>query len=158
MAKPDKEITINGIILKRLERFEDSRGWLCELYRKDSDKGINPAMCYASYTNFNSARGPHEHRKQSDFFIFFGPGDFEVHLWDNRKNSSTYGKHMKIVAGESDKLGVIVPPGVVHGYKSITKPGSFSINLPDKLYKGEGKKEEVDEIRHECDADSKFKI
>ena len=41
---------------------------------------------------------------------------------------------------------VLVPPGVVHGYKAITSSGSFSINLPDKLYAGEGKKEKVDEI------------
>ena len=35
---------------------------------------------------------------------------------------------------------------------------SYSINLPDKLYKGEGKKEEIDEIRWENDTDSPFVI
>ena len=44
------------------------------------------------------------------------------------------------------------------GYKSITKSGSFSINLPDKLYAGPGKKEEVDEIRHEHDSTRNFII
>jgi dTDP-4-dehydrorhamnose 3,5-epimerase len=44
---------------------------------------------------------------------------------------------------------VVVPPGVVHGYKNISDRDGMVLNYPDKLYKGWGKKEEVDEIRHE---------
>ena len=115
-------------------------------------------MSYASFTNFGKIRGPHEHEYQTDFFVFIGPGDFELFLWDNRKDSKTYKKHEKLIVGESNSVNVLVPPGVVHGYKPISKCGSLSINLPDKLYKGEGKKEEIDEIRHEDATDSKFKI
>jgi dTDP-4-dehydrorhamnose 3,5-epimerase len=42
-----------------------------------------------------------------------------------------------------------VPPGVVHGYINISDRDGMVLNYPDKLYKGWGKKEEVDEIRHE---------
>ncbi len=115
-------------------------------------------MSYVSHTKANIVRGPHEHKYQTDFFIFIGPGDFELYLWDNREVSKTYGKHIKMVVGESNMVSVRVPPGVVHGYKSISKEGSISINLPDKLYRGENKTEEVDEIRHETDPNSKFKI
>lgn len=154
----DKESPIKGVILRKIDRFDDDRGWLSEIYRDDINKEIKPLMCYLSYTKFNMVRGPHEHTKQSDFFIFSGPGDFELHLWDNRKNSKSYGRYMRITAGESNKLSILVPHGVVHGYKSITKGGSFSINLPDALYKGKGKKGKLDEIRHENDKDSKFRI
>jgi dTDP-4-dehydrorhamnose 3,5-epimerase len=60
--------------------------------------------------------------------------------------------------GENEPTLVIVPPGVVHGYKCISTEPGLVINLPDKLYKGEGKNEEVDEIRWEGRADSPFKI
>jgi dTDP-4-dehydrorhamnose 3,5-epimerase len=53
---------------------------------------------------------------------------------------------------------VIVPPGVVHGYKCVSEVDAYSINLPDKLFKGEGKKEEVDEIRWEDDKNSPYQI
>jgi len=149
---------ITGVVLKKLGVFEDARGWLSEIYRKDEDKHILPAMGYVSYTRFGEVRGPHEHVNQSDFFVFVGPGDFELHLWDNRKNSKTFGEYVKMRVGESNKCSVLVPLGVVHGYKSVTKPGSFSVNLPDRLYAGEGRKENVDEIRHESDKNSKFKI
>ena len=148
---------IKDIKIKKLGKFEDERGWLTEIYRKDSDN-FQAVMSYISYTKFNVVRGPHEHKNQADFFVFVGPGDFELHLWDNRKDSETYGQHEKIIVGETNKVSVIVQPGIVHGYKSISKEGSISINLPDKLYKGENKTEEVDEIRHEDDLNSKFKI
>jgi len=148
---------IKGVVIKKIKKFEDVRGWLTEIYRKDSDN-IHAAMSYVSFTKFNVARGPHEHLKQTDFFVFIGPGDFELYLWDNRKDSETYKEEMKFVVGESNKVSVLVPPGVVHGYKSISKNGSISINLPDKLYAGKNKKEKVDEIRHENDKNSPFKI
>ncbi|MBU0536213.1 MAG: dTDP-4-dehydrorhamnose 3,5-epimerase family protein [Nanoarchaeota archaeon] len=148
---------IKGIIIKDLNKNEDQRGWLSEVYRKD-ENNFKPVMTYVSFTNFGQKRGPHEHRLQSDFFVFLGPGDFELYLWDNRKDSPTFGENMKVVVGENNKVSVVVPPGVVHGYKAISKSGSLSINLPDKLYKGENKKDEVDEIRYEEDNDSRFKI
>lgn len=153
-----QESPIKGVVIKKLSRNQDSRGWLTEIYRQDENKEIKPVMSYLSHTNFNAIRGPHEHTKQTDFFIFPGPGDFELYMWDNRKDSPTYGKHMKVVVGENNKVSVLVPPGIVHGYKSISKDGSFSINLPNKLYKGEGKKQDVDEIRYEGKPESGFKI
>ncbi len=148
---------IKDIQIRKLEAYNDERGWLTEIYRKDSDK-FQAAMSYISYTNFNVVRGPHEHKEQADFFVFIGPGDFELYLWDNREDSETNEEKMKIIVGESNKVSVLVPPGVVHGYKSISEKGSIAINLPDELYAGEDKKEEVDEIRHENDPNSKFKI
>jgi len=148
---------IEGVSIKSLSRFSDERGWLSEIYRGD-EESVSPAMCYISFTNFGAVRGPHEHVHQTDLFVFNGPGDFELYLWDNRKNSRTFGKFEKIIVGESNKVKVTVPPGVVHGYKGISKEGSFCINLPDKLYAGKKKKEVVDEIRHEKDPSSKFKI
>jgi dTDP-4-dehydrorhamnose 3,5-epimerase len=57
---------------------------------------------------------------------------------------------MEIIGGEDNPISLIVPPGVVHGYKNISQEvDSMVINYPDKLYRGRDKKEEVDEIRHE---------
>ena len=148
---------IEGVEVKTIDSFSDERGWLKEIFRED-ENNIRPVMCYVSHTKFNHIRGPHEHTHQSDFFVFIGPGDFELYLWDDRPKSPTYKNHVKEIVGESNGVSVLVPPGVVHGYKAITSSGSFSINLPDKLYAGIGKKEEVDEIRHENESTSRFKI
>ena len=148
---------IEDVIIKKLNKNEDQRGWLTEIFRQDED-GFSPMMSYVSLTKSGAIRGPHEHVKQADRFVFAGPGDFFLYLWDRRERSKTKDESIKIKVGASNPALVIVPPGVVHGYKCVSAEGGMSINLPDKLYKGEGKVEEVDEIRWEDRKDSPYKI
>lgn len=148
---------IKGVIIKKLTKHEDARGWLAEIYRQDEDQ-YQPAMSYISVTKPGVARGPHEHRFQSDCFVFVGPGTFTLYLWDRRDDSETKGEQIQLEVGESNPTMVVVPPGVVHGYKCISEKDAWCVNLPDKLYKGENKIEEVDEIRWEIQADSPYRI
>jgi dTDP-4-dehydrorhamnose 3,5-epimerase len=145
------KIMIKGVKIKKLNKNKDKRGWLAEIYR-DDETDFKPAMSYVSLTKPGIIRGPHEHKEQADLFVFIGPGDFEVHLWDKK------GEYIKIEAGESNPSFIIVPPGVVHGYKCVSNIDGLCINLPDKLYKGKDKKEEIDEIRWEDDLNSPYKI
>ncbi len=148
---------IKNIIIKKLEKFSDARGWLIEIFRKD-EIDYQPAMSYVSVTSTGKTRGPHEHVQQADLFVFIGPGTFKLYLWDNRKNSPTYQEKMELEGGEDNPIYIIVPPGIVHGYKCISKKPAWCINLPNKLYKGNNKAEEIDEIRWEDKADSPFQI
>ncbi len=145
---------IGGVLIKELIQYDDSRGWLAELYRSDALGEYRPEMGYVSVTYPGVVRGPHEHREQTDYFCFLGT--FSLYLWDNRKNSSTYGK--KKVIENVDRLVVIVPPGVVHAYKNTGETVGMVLNFPDRLYAGWGKKEKVDEVRYEQDTDSPFKV
>jgi dTDP-4-dehydrorhamnose 3,5-epimerase len=155
IQKPIEQI--DGVIIKNLKKFEDERGWLAEIYRED-ETTYKPVMSYISVTNPGVARGPHEHQNQADCFVFVGPGNFELYLWDRRSDSQTTGNYVKMTVGEESPTLVIVPPGVVHGYKCIGDKVAYSINFPDKLYKGSGKSEEIDEIRWEQDPNSPYKI
>jgi len=148
---------IKDVIIKNLNKYRDDRGWLAEIFRAD-ELAFDPAMAYVSETLPGVVRGPHEHVAQSDCFVFLGPGAFRLHLWDRRSGSPTEGESLAIEVGADNPSLVIVPPGVVHGYKCISDTPALSINLPDKLYRGEGKKEEVDEIRWEQDPNSPYKI
>lgn len=148
---------IKGVIIKKIAKNMDARGWLAEIYRSD-EVNFQPAMSYISLTKPGVIRGPHEHEYQSDCFIFIGPGNFEFHLWDRRAKSGVKNKYLKIAVGEDNPVLVIVPPGVVHGYKCVGGKNGWCVNMPDKLYKGEGKAGEVDEIRWERDPESPYKI
>ncbi len=148
---------MEGVILKPLPRYTDDRGWLIEVFRND-ETDFDPAMGYVSLTKPGVIRGPHEHKEQSDCFVFVGPGSFELHLWDRRSGSATEGEHSVTVVGEDNPMMAIVPPGVVHGYKCVSDIPAYSINLPNKLYKGKGKAEEIDEIRWEHDPHSPYII
>jgi dTDP-4-dehydrorhamnose 3,5-epimerase len=151
--------TIPDVILKPLSFYHDQRGWLCELFRNDEvPKEFWPVMAYISMTQPGIARGPHEHVHQADYFCFIGPSDFQLYLWDNRPSSPTYRTYQKETVGQSRPMAVIVPPGVVHGYKNVGNGQGIVFNGANQLYKGHGRKEAVDEIRHEADTGSVFRM
>ncbi len=149
--------SIDGIIWKPLRKYQDGRGWLCELFRHDEIPAeFYPAMAYISMTEAGVARGPHEHADQADYFCFLGPSNFKMYLWDNRANSATYLTRQVEIVGADNPMVLIVPPGVVHAYKNIGSEPGIVFNCPNRLYKGPGRKEPVDEIRHEANKDTRF--
>lgn len=151
---------IQGVILNRLVKHVDNRGYLTELFRADElPEAIKPVMSYLSYTEPGIVRGPHEHVAQTDIFAFAGPGNFLIKLWDNRPGSTTYSLFMEFYGGQDNPITLLVPPGVVHGYKNISRlERGLVINYPDKLFMGWGKQAPVDEIRHENQPDSPFHL
>lgn len=141
---------IHDVIVKPLCKFLDERGWLAEFFREDElDAGVMPAMAYVSMTLPGGARGPHEHLDQTDCFCLIGPSNFKVYMWDNRKGSPSFGVRQVLYAGIDNPLMLLVPPGVVHAYRNIGTDNGIVFNAPNRLYAGRGKREPVDEIRHE---------
>jgi len=150
---------IHDVLVRPLTKFLDERGWLAELFRSDElDASLMPTMAYISMTQPGVARGPHEHVDQTDYFCFIGPANFKVYLWDAREGSPTYGVKQVLYAGVDSPLALVVPPGVVHAYKNVGNENGIVFNGPNRLYAGPGKREKVDEIRHEDQVDSPFHL
>jgi dTDP-4-dehydrorhamnose 3,5-epimerase len=115
-------------------------------------------MGYVSITLPGVVRGPHEHVSQADCFCFLGTSPFKVFLWDARKDSETF-MHKQVVDAQEEKpTTLIVPPGVVHAYKNVGKVPGLVLNFPNRLFKGKGKQLPVDEIRHEEDPNTIFRL
>ncbi|MCZ6821417.1 MAG: dTDP-4-dehydrorhamnose 3,5-epimerase family protein [Deltaproteobacteria bacterium] len=153
------KVSIDDVVVREIRRHEDPRGWLSELFREDElASEFHPAMSYISMTHAGATRGPHEHVDQADLFCFIGPSTFRIYLWDNRLDSGTHGNHDRFDAGEDHPLMVLVPKGVVHAYKNIGAREGMVINCPNRLYAGPGRKQPIDEIRHEDDPDGPFQV
>ncbi len=156
---PFRPGTVEGIFWSPLTRQQDRRGWLVEVFRQDQIAAdLFPAMAYISETLPGETRGPHEHLQQTDGFCFFGPAVFHLYLWDNRPESPTYFAHEIAILGNNRPTSVIIPPGVVHAYRNVSTIPGLVINCPNRLYRGEGKKDPVDEIRHEDDPRTVFRL
>jgi dTDP-4-dehydrorhamnose 3,5-epimerase len=141
---------IDGVVMRPLKIFNDKRGWLVELFRQDElAQEWWPVMTYVSQTFAGVTRGPHEHVDQTDGFAFIGPSDFKLFLWDARPASKTPGRRTVVIVGESNPAAVWIPPGVVHAYRNVGTIPGLVFNAPNRLYAGPGKKQPVDEIRHE---------
>ncbi|HEX9963310.1 MAG TPA: dTDP-4-dehydrorhamnose 3,5-epimerase family protein [Pyrinomonadaceae bacterium] len=151
---------IQDVVVYPLKKYVDERGWLAELFRHDElAREFYPAMAYISVTEPNMLRGPHEHAEQADLFCFIGSGNFKLRLWDNRADSPTFRYVMTMFVGADNPQAVIIPKGVAHAYKNVSQTEKgVVINCPNRLYMGEGKKAEIDEIRHEDDPNTIFTI
>ena len=154
-----EEGEINDVVVYPIKRFNDDRGWLAELFRHDDIAAeYHPVMSYLSFTRPGVQRGPHEHVDQADLFCFLGPSTFMLRLWDNRPASSTFGNVMTLSVGEDAPSGVIIPKGIVHCYKNVGTFDGMVINCPNRLYMGPGRREPIDEIRHEDDPDTIYRM
>lgn len=154
---------ISGVIVKDIIKYCDNRGLLAEVFRQDwiydeMGKDVMPVMGYVSVTFPGVSRGPHEHIEQTDYFCFLGPSNFKIFLWDKREYSDTKGVKMVLYAGKDTPKIIIVPPGVVHAYKNVGDENGWVLNFPNRLYRGWGRKERVDEVRYEQETDSIFKL
>lgn len=157
--QPFLEGVIQGVEVRHLKKYQDPRGWLAEIFRADELRSeVIPVMSYVSETLPGATRGPHEHLSQTDYFCFLGPSTFRLVLWDNRPSSSSYWFRQEFLVGEADPCVIIVPEGVVHSYRNVGNKPGWVINCPNKLYAGKGRQERVDEIRHEADPNTPFRI
>ena len=150
---------IKGVVVRSLSVVVDKRGWLTEIFRYDElDKEFFPVMSYISSTVPGVTRGPHEHYDQADFFCFIGPSTFKLRMWDNRKDSQTFNSVSTLFVGEDNPTSVLIPSGVVHAYQNVGNTDGIVINCPNRLYRGPGKKDSIDEIRHEDDPQTVFRM
>ncbi len=154
-----KKGKINGVVVKSLRKFVDERGWLVEIFRHDElEEEFYPTMAYVSSTEPGHLRGPHEHVDQADLFCFIGPSNFKLRMWDNREDSETFNHVMTLFVGEDNPQSVLVPRGVVHAYRNVGSRPGIVTNCPNRLYMGNNRGEEIDEIRHEDDPETIFQI
>ena len=150
---------IRDVVVHNLHKFDDRRGWLSELFRQDElASEFFPVMAYISSTRPGVTRGPHEHVDQADLFCFLGPSNFKLRMWDNRSDSPTFRNTMTLVVGENDPKAVLIPKGVVHAYQNVGDLDGIVINCPNRLYMGKGRSEAIDEIRHEDNPDTIFRM
>jgi dTDP-4-dehydrorhamnose 3,5-epimerase len=150
---------IEDVVVRDLRKFRDERGWLSELFRKDDlEPEFFPVMAYISSTLPGVTRGPHEHQDQADLFCFIGPSNFKLRMWDNRTDSSTYRNMMTLIVGEDDPKAVLIPKGIVHAYQNVGRVDGIVINCPNRLYQGQRRQYPIDEIRHEDDPNTIFRM
>jgi dTDP-4-dehydrorhamnose 3,5-epimerase len=148
-----------GVRVEALPVFNDVRGSLLELYRTDEiPAGFNPVMACCSWSHPGVSRGPHQHRMQDDYFTFAGPSDFRVYLWDDRPGAAGAARGWFINTGQSAPSRIHVPRGVVHAYRNTGTVSGLVVTVTSLLFKGEDRRDPVDEIRHELNPHSPYQL
>lgn len=104
---------------------QDTRGTLCEIFRKNWDfEGPRPVQWNLVHSKQNVLRGFHVHRTHWDYLLNIG-SDMILGLQDIRRLSSSYNLAVTILLKSDDLHLVIIPPGVAHGFYFPHQAASF---------------------------------
>jgi dTDP-4-dehydrorhamnose 3,5-epimerase len=124
---------IDGVKVKQLKTIPDERGFVMEMLRSDDEIFERFGQVYLSVAYPGVVKGWHYHKLQIDYFTIV-KGMMKVVLYDQRKDSQTYGQINEFFMGELRPMLLLIPPYVVHGMKAIgTEPG-YLINCPTLPY------------------------
>lgn len=124
---------INGVIVKRLTKHCDDRGFFTELVRDDERllERFGQASLSMSYPGVIKAF--HYHKEQDDLW-FFPVGNAQVVLHDLRENSNTYQQTDVYYMGEENAIMLLIPKGVAHGYRVLGERAATIIYFTTKSY------------------------
>lgn len=124
---------IKDVVIKPLKGNADERGCLTEILRCDEDVFKRFGQVYVSLNYPGVIRAWHYHKKQDDYWAVV-KGMVKVVLYDAREDSPTRGEVQEVFLGEQNMSLLVIPIGVMHGYKTIGTETSLLLNLPTEPY------------------------
>lgn len=138
--------TIEGVKIKRLVRHPDDRGFFQEILRDDDEllRRFGQASLSMSYPGVIKAF--HYHERQDDLW-FFPVGSAQVVLYDARLDTLSSGITQVLYPGEDNPLLIVIPIGVVHGYRVLGAKPLMIVYFTTESYRAE----DPDEKRLEWD-------
>jgi len=124
---------IEGVRTRKLRRIPDERGYLMEMLRSDWEEFQQCGQVYVTAVYPGVVKGWHYHKLQTDYFICVA-GMAKVVLYDSREDSPTHGEVNEFFMGTQNPMLLVIPPGVMHGFKGISPELTLIVNVPTELY------------------------
>lgn len=124
---------IEGVKTKKLRVIPDERGWLMEIMRRDDEIFKDFGQVYLTTAYPDVVKAWHYHKLQTDNFTCI-KGTMKVALYDDRKESSTFGDVNEFFIGDRNPMLISVPPLVYHGFKAVGDETAYFLSIPTHAY------------------------
>jgi dTDP-4-dehydrorhamnose 3,5-epimerase len=112
--------TIADVVLVHPDVHGDERGSFVETYRREwFADGREMVQANRSNKQRGAVVGLHYHLHQADYWYVL-QGTARIVLHDLRVGSPTEGATLRVDVTGSENRGVYIPPGVAHGFASLT--------------------------------------
>ena len=123
---------IEGIIISPLSIISDHRGSVMHMLRNDSDVFTKFGEIYFSTIFNEKIKAWHLHKEATlNYACVFGK--VKLVLFDERKDSKTYGKYQEILLSLDNYSLITIPPNIWNGFMGLSKEYSIianCLNLP----------------------------
>ncbi len=144
ITSPQSADLIDGVRIQPLTLWPDDRGYFLEIHRMGrglaADFAAETTQISATVSHPGTIKAFHYHLRQTDCWAPLR-GLLQVALVDLRSGSRTFGARNTIYAGDLRPWQILIPPGVGHGYKVVSKSEATLIYLTNRFYdpKDEGR-------------------
>jgi len=123
---------IKGVVIKKVVKHEDDRGFFSELIKFGEDTFHKVLQTSYSETKPGIIKAWHIHDYWEIWCIIKGKA--KVVLYDMRPKSTTKGEFQKIYTGEDNMMVIAIPGEVAHGYKPLGKKSMGIIYHASEAY------------------------
>lgn len=124
---------IDGVMVRHAKVLPDERGRLGEIMRADDPWFEKFGQVYFTTTYPCVVKAWHFHKNQTDH-IFVVKGALKIALYDERKESPTYGTVNEIYLSEHCPGLLRVPAGIYHGWMCVSPEEAYIVNIPTETY------------------------
>jgi dTDP-4-dehydrorhamnose 3,5-epimerase len=107
-------VSVDGVLRIPLRRFEDERGWFCEL-RRDSVLPRRMVQTNVSFSRAGVIRGLHYHERGQDDLFACLSGTARVVVFDRER-----GEAFVEDIGSENPVAIYVPGRHAHGFEALT--------------------------------------
>jgi len=121
---------IEGVKIIQLKQISDERGKIMHMLRCNDPHFDKFGEIYFSVAYPGVIKGWHLHTKQTQSYAVIS-GMIKLVLFDERKDSKTKGELMELFTGEDNYQLIVIPFGVVNGYKTIGVKPAIVANCAD---------------------------
>ena len=138
---------IRGVVHRPLTSIEDGRGGLTEVWSAGWKQAglVQPKHVYQSATDYGVVKAWHLHRVHTDQFAVTR-GKIQIVCVDLRRASPTRGRVNTFIFGDRNPGFLLIPPGILHGWKALSTPEAVVLNMQSHVY------DPADELRLPWDA------
>ena len=131
--QPPTSELLQGVELHPLLVIPDELGRLMEILRRDDPYFQGFGQVYLTTVFPGVVKAWHYHKLQHDLFTCIR-GMVKVALYDDRKESPTFGLTNEFYIGEHNPCLIVIPLGVYHGWKCVSEYEAYIINVPTEPY------------------------
>ena len=127
--------TIEGVRVRDLTVHLDGRGEVTELWSRPwvADGLSEVAHVYQSATDLGVVKCWHLHAVHTDQFTVTR-GKLQVSLVDLRDDSPSFGHVNTVFLGSLRPRLLLIPPGVMHGWKALSAPEVLVVNFQSHVF------------------------
>lgn len=125
--------SIEGVEIRPLPRFEDKRGVVLRMLRRDDAHFDRFGEIYFSVVNPGAVKAWRRHRRLTSF-LAVPVGQLRLVLFDDRTDSASAGRCLELELGAENYQLVTVPPLIWTGWQALGQTAALLANCATDPY------------------------